>query len=71
MSVNKVDILQLPKFTMPDLQNNVSGSLSENDLMKFLLLLNKYRDCFEQRINDLSEIKNSELSIQLTDDKSV
>nr|CAI5858783.1 unnamed protein product [Callosobruchus analis] len=51
---------------------NISESnLCQNDCQKLLLLLNKYRDCFTQNINDLVKIIGDEMKINLTDDKPV
>nr|CAH7733188.1 unnamed protein product [Callosobruchus chinensis] len=71
VSVNKINVLNLPKFTMNDLKSQISNNLSQNEFQKLLLLLNKYRDGFAQNMNELGKIKGVEMKINLTDDKPV
>ncbi|KAJ8976472.1 hypothetical protein NQ317_001153 [Molorchus minor] len=53
VSVHKVDLIKLPKFSMLDLHGHMPNDISESDAYKLLLLLNKYRYCFAQNIDEL------------------
>lgn len=65
------EILRVDKTTLKDLplENILVGPTNEEQKQRLFQLLNKYRDCFSQCLEELGCAKSAELSIHLKEEK--
>lgn len=70
---DETEVLRTESENLPPLQIDdiITGPISDIDRSKLLTLLEKYRDCFAQSIAEIGRAKSAEMNITLIDNKPI